>query len=98
MAAAVELVTPKLRDLAGVTVEKLAPLLEEEIAVWRRVLDWDFQAPAGLVRRYLESGALTGYVLEADQRLVGYAYFVAEPPKCLLGDLFLSEGLSLIHI
>lgn len=82
----------RLRDLAGVGVEELGPLLEEEVGVWRRELDWDFGASAGLVRRFVETGSLSGYALEAEGRVVGYAYYVAEEPKSLIGDLYLREG------
>ncbi len=81
-----------LRDLAGVRPEELEALLTEEVGVWRRELEWDFSASAGLVKRFVETGSLSGYAVEADGGVVGYAYYVAEEPKSLIGDLFLRGG------
>ncbi|MBM3747135.1 MAG: GNAT family N-acetyltransferase [Acidobacteria bacterium] len=91
MAAAVEASTPRLRDLAGVRIEEMHALLEDEVAAWEQALDWDFRPSAELTKRFLESGALTGYALEAEGQVVGYSYYVAEDPKSLIGDLFLTH-------
>ena len=73
-------------------MEEREGMLAEEVGVWRRELDWDFGAAAGLVRRFVETGALSGYALEGEEGLAGYAYYVAEEPKSLIGDLFLRGG------
>ena len=75
----------ELRHLRGAD---LSPLLEEEIAVWRDSLDWDFRGSAGLVHRFLEMQALSGFALLRHGYPVGYCYSVAEDRKGLIGDLY----------
>jgi ribosomal protein S18 acetylase RimI-like enzyme len=75
-------------DLRGVDAESLAPVLEEQIASWRIGLDWDFSASANLVRRFVQMHALTGYALASRGRILGYAYYVCEEGKGLIGDLY----------
>jgi len=83
--------TLDLVDLWQIRVDEIEPMLEEEIVTWRAQLDWDFHASADLVRRFIEVHALNGFALLAGETAVGYAYFVCEEHKGLLGDLFLSE-------
>ncbi len=91
MAAVPEARTLDLVDLWQIRVDEIEPMLEEEIATWRAELEWDFHASADLVRRFIEVHALNGFALVAGETAVGYAYFVCEEHKGLLGDLFLSE-------
>ena len=91
MAAVPEAQVPDLVDLWQVRAHELEPMLEDEIRTWRRQLDWDFHASADLVRRFVEVHALNGFALLAGDAAVGYAYFVCEEHKGLIGDLFLNE-------
>jgi ribosomal protein S18 acetylase RimI-like enzyme len=75
-------------DLRGVDAESLAPVLDEQIESWRTGLDWDFSASANLVRRFVQMHALTGYALASRGRILGYAYYVCEDGKGLIGDLY----------
>jgi len=75
----------ELRHLRG---GDLDALLEEETSAWRDMLDWDFRGSANLVRRFLEMQALNGYALLINGYPAGYAYFVAEERKGLIGDLY----------
>ncbi len=68
-------------------------MLAEEISAWREDLDWDFRASAELVRRFVEVHALNGFALLLDDEAVGYAYYVCEEHKGLVGDLFVREDL-----
>jgi len=81
----------ELRELAGVRVEELEPLLAEEVRAWGEELEWDYRPSADLARRYVEMGALSGYALAVDGQVAGYAYYVAEEHKSLIGDLFVME-------
>jgi ribosomal protein S18 acetylase RimI-like enzyme len=92
MAAVPKAQTLELLDLWQVRVQELEPMLNEEIHVWRNQLDWDFRSSAELVRRFVDVHALNGLALLACGRAVGYAYFVCEEHKGLIGDLFLCEG------
>jgi ribosomal protein S18 acetylase RimI-like enzyme len=75
-------------DLRRLAVSDLDVLLEEEIETWRERLDWDFSKSADLVRRFVEMRALNGAALVEDGAVVGYAYYVMEERKGLIGDLY----------
>lgn len=78
----------ELQDLRTFRARDLEELLAEESAFWRDALDWDFASSASLVRKFVEIHALNGYALVLSRRLVGYAYFVFEDRKGLIGDLY----------
>ena len=69
-------------------------LLEEEAQNWERMLDWDFRPSAGLVRRFVDMQALTGFALLVNGRLVGYSYYVCEERKGLIGDLYVMNDFA----
>lgn len=89
MAAASRGLTPEIVHLRQLGAEELEPVLEEQQLAWRSVLLWDFAASAELVRRFLRIHALSGYAARVDGQIVGYAYYVCEERKGLIGDLFL---------
>ena len=60
MAARVEAPFPEIVELTSLTVAELAPLMEEEIAEWRRYFSWDFRPSADLLRRFLNLRSLFG--------------------------------------
>jgi ribosomal protein S18 acetylase RimI-like enzyme len=91
MAALSEANGPLLLDLRQLRPDELDPLLEEEIALWRTRLDWDFRPSADLVRRFVRMQALNGQALVAGRVVVGYVYFVCEDRKGLVGDLYLAR-------
>ena len=79
-------------ELRRVSTDQLDPILQQEIASWRSQLDWDFQASADLVRRFVHMQALGGFALMRGGRPIGYSYYVCEEGKGLIGDLYvLSE-------
>jgi len=86
--------SPTLVDLRHLRSEDLDPLLDEEVALWRDMLDWDFGKSADLVRRFVDMRALNGYALVSDGETAGYAYYVVEEHKGLVGDLFVREAFS----
>lgn len=91
MAAQAESPAPELVELARLNAEALDTVLEEETQAWRRQLDWDFGPSAEMVRRYVQLQSLAGYGLVEQGRAVGYAYFVSEEHKGLVGDLYVME-------
>jgi ribosomal protein S18 acetylase RimI-like enzyme len=91
MAAVPEAQAPDLVDLTQVGPYEIETMLEDEIRLWRKQLDWDFRPSADLVRRFVEIHALNGYALLAGGDAVGYVYFVCEEHKGLIGDLFIRE-------
>jgi ribosomal protein S18 acetylase RimI-like enzyme len=81
-----------LVDLRELCAADLEALLDEECQVWRRTLRWDFEKSAALVKRFVDLRALSGYALYTGRTLHGYAYFVYEDHKALLGDLFVRRS------
>ncbi len=91
MAALPEYPDARIVELRGVTAEDLNPLLEEEAAVWRTALHWDLRPSADLVRRFLRMQSLSGAALLAGRGVAGYAYYVTEEHKGLIGDLYIAQ-------
>ncbi len=78
----------EILDLRHLTSRDLEPLLQEEIQLWSAELLWDYNASAELIRRFLDSRSLPGYAAMDRGRVAGYAFFVYEDQKGLIGDLF----------
>ncbi len=81
-------------DLRALPAGHIASILEEEIGVWRSSLSWDFRASAGLVQQFQDLRALNGSALIVGGRTAGYAYFVNEDRKGLIGDLYVAKAAS----
>jgi ribosomal protein S18 acetylase RimI-like enzyme len=84
--------SPSLIDLRHLRSEDLDALLDEEVQAWRQLLDWDFGKSAELVRRFVDMRALSGYALVDDGEAAGYAYYVLEEHKGLIGDIFVRDA------
>ena len=80
--------TTSVVELGSLTSAHMAPLLEEEAGAWRADLNWDFRPSADLVRRFVDLHALTGFGLIEGPHVSGYAYYVCEDAKGLVGDLY----------
>ena len=91
MAAIIEPRPADIVDLRHLRAGDLDDLLDEETEVWRRRLDWEFQPSADLVRRFVGMQALNGHALVYNSRVLGYAYFVCEERKGLVGDLYVRQ-------
>ena len=90
-------VPPEIVDLRRLQARDLEPLLEEETAAWRAELDWDFGKSAELVRRFVDMRALNGAALMEDGEPVGYAYYVIEDNKALIGDLYVRRVVRTVE-
>jgi len=92
MAALAELFSqmpfPRVADLRDFRAHDLAGVLEAEDREWRETLDWDFGNSAELVRKFVDQGGLNGAVLLVGGGVRGYAYYVFEDGKGLIGDLY----------
>ena len=84
----------EILDLRQIRSRDLEALLQEESRLWHEQLRWDYSSSADLVRRFLDARALTGYAALERGRPVGYAFFVYEDHKGLIGDLFVSRAFS----
>jgi ribosomal protein S18 acetylase RimI-like enzyme len=83
---------PSLVDLRHLQSQDLEPLLHEEATAWRKLLEWDFDKSADLVRRFVDLRALNGCALLNGRDVFGYAYYVLEEHKGLIGDLYVREA------
>ncbi len=83
---------PELADLSALPAARLAPLLEEEKARWLNLFHWDFAPLADMILRHAGTGMLEGFVLLEGGAPAGYAYYVSENDKGLVGNLFLRDA------
>ncbi|MGB9236888.1 MAG: GNAT family N-acetyltransferase [Terriglobales bacterium] len=66
-------------------------MLEEEIATWARLLSWDYAGSAEMILRYMDAKILPGYAAIERGSIFGYAFFVYEQSKGVIGDLFVHD-------
>jgi ribosomal protein S18 acetylase RimI-like enzyme len=88
MAALPEPADSRIIDLRKISAEDLLPVLEEEAAAWKSELEWDLRPATELVQRFVQMQALNGYALDYRGSIIGYAYYVCEEGKGLIGDLY----------
>ena len=79
-----------LVDLRQLSPQQIAPLLDEEAALWRSELHWDYQLSIELIKRFLEVHTLAGCAVVENGRAVGYGFYVIEEHKGMLGGLFVT--------
>jgi ribosomal protein S18 acetylase RimI-like enzyme len=86
--------SPRLEilDLRHFTSADLRPLLEDETEVWSRLLSWDYSGSADMILRYVDAKILPGYAAIDRGKIFGYAFFVYEANKGVIGDLFVADG------
>ncbi|MSO19788.1 MAG: GNAT family N-acetyltransferase [Acidobacteria bacterium] len=75
-------------DLRHLHTEAMESLLADEARAWRDNLLWDYTATVGMIRRFLDGRALTGYAAMSNGRAVGFTFYVCEAGKGLVGDVF----------
>lgn len=77
-------------DLRHFPSADLRPLLDEEVEMWGDMLAWDYRSSSEMILRYVDTKILPGYAAVERGSLVGYAFFVYEGSKGVIGDLFVS--------
>jgi ribosomal protein S18 acetylase RimI-like enzyme len=77
-------------DLRQTTVRQLEPLLLEEARHWQDELHWDYRSALDLIKRFLDAHALSGCVAFDAGAAIGYAFYVLEDHKGLIGGLYVS--------
>ncbi|PYX79207.1 MAG: GNAT family N-acetyltransferase [Acidobacteria bacterium] len=82
----------EILDLRHFSSADLRPLMEDETQVWSRLLSWDYSGSAEMILRYVDSKILPGYAAIDRGRIFGYAFFVYEGNKGVIGDLFVANG------
>jgi ribosomal protein S18 acetylase RimI-like enzyme len=81
----------EILDLRHFTSVDLRPLMDDETRVWSRLLSWDYSGSAEMILRYVDSKILPGYAAIDRGRIFGYAFFVYEGNKGVIGDLFVAS-------
>jgi ribosomal protein S18 acetylase RimI-like enzyme len=97
MAALFDQYHSPLVDLRDISSAYLEPLLHEETEEWRTELNWDYRPSADLVRRFVDMRALTGFALPGQTEAAGYAYYVCEEGKGLIGGLYMGRAQRTIE-
>jgi ribosomal protein S18 acetylase RimI-like enzyme len=85
----------EILDLRHFSSADLRPLLEDESQVWASLLSWDYTSSAEMILRYIDAKILPGYAAIDRGRVFGYAFFVYEGSKGVIGDLFVANGSRL---
>src|ERR1041385_1827412 len=70
----------------------LRPLIDDETRAWARLLSWDYHGSSEMILRYVDAKILPGYAAIERGRIFGYAFFVYEGNKGVIGDLFVANG------
>jgi ribosomal protein S18 acetylase RimI-like enzyme len=78
-------------DLRQVHSRALEPLFQEEARHWRDELHWDYLPSIDLIRKFIDTRSLNGYLAMKDGRPAGYGFYVLEDHKGLIGGLFVSS-------
>jgi ribosomal protein S18 acetylase RimI-like enzyme len=92
MAARSEASLPELIELPQLGPAGLDLLLAEEIEAWDRRFAWDFRPSADMLRRFLQIRSLYGCALRSGNDVIGYAYYVCEGRKGLIGDFYIKTA------
>ena len=82
----------EILDLRHFSSADLRPLLEDEIAIWGRLLCWDYTTSAEMILRYMDAKILPGYAAIERGSIFGYSFFVYEQSKGVIGDLFVRDA------
>jgi ribosomal protein S18 acetylase RimI-like enzyme len=82
----------EILDLRHFSSADFRPLLEDEIAMWGRLLAWDYTTSAEMILRYMDAKILPGYAAIERGSIFGYSFFVYEQSKGVIGDLFVRDG------
>jgi ribosomal protein S18 acetylase RimI-like enzyme len=85
----------EILDLRHFSSLDLRPLLDDETQLWARLLSWDYAGSAEMILRYVDAKILPGYAAVDRGRVFGYAFFVYEGSKGVIGDLYVSHGARL---
>jgi ribosomal protein S18 acetylase RimI-like enzyme len=80
----------EILDLRHFSSADLRPLLDDETQVWSRTLSWDYTSSADMILRYVDAKILPGYAAINRGLIIGYAFFVYEGSKGVIGDLFVN--------
>lgn len=66
----------------------LQPLMEDEERMWRADLDWDYAPIRQVLVAFIKQKLLPGYAAIADNKALGYTYFLINQSKGVIGALY----------
>jgi ribosomal protein S18 acetylase RimI-like enzyme len=81
-------------DLRQIHSRSLDTVFQEEIKYWKDDLFWDYRPSIDLIRKFIDSRALGGYVALEGGEPAGYGFYVLDDRKGLIGGLFASPRAS----
>src|SRR5271169_3169376 len=81
-------------DLRQVHSRSLDVLFQEEARHWREELHWDYRPSIDLIRKFIDSRSLNGYLALDNGRPAGYGFYVLEDHKGLIGGLFVASDYA----
>jgi ribosomal protein S18 acetylase RimI-like enzyme len=85
-------------DLRQTHSRTLDPLFREEAEHWQNELYWDYRPSQHLIRKFIDSHSLTGYIALEGKRPAGYGFYIMEEQKGLIGGLFVSPQFPQVEI
>src|SRR5271170_6443400 len=77
-------------DLRQLNSRQIEPLLSEEARHWKQELHWDYRSSVELIKKFVDAKSLAGCAAVEGSRAAGYAFYVLEEHKGLLGGLYIS--------
>lgn len=83
----------EILDLRHFSAQHLRPLLEHETRMWYQLMSWDYRSSADMILRYIDSKILPGYAAVENGHVGGYAFFVYEGSKGVVGDLYADQTI-----
>ena len=83
----------EILDLRQYSSADLRPLLERESVLWAEALHWDYHSSVEMILRYVDSRILPGCVAIENGKLAGYAFYVFEGAKGVIGDLYVDPEI-----
>ena len=85
----------EILDLRHFSSQHLRALLDHETRMWQQLMSWDYRSSADMILRYIDSKILPGYAAVENGRVGGYAFFVYEGSKGVVGDLYADNTIQL---
>ncbi|HLY98556.1 MAG TPA: N-acetyltransferase [Candidatus Angelobacter sp.] len=85
----------EILDLRHFGAHHLRQLLEYETSLWSQSMSWDYKPSAEMILRYIDSKILPGYAAVEHGHVGGYAFFVYEGSKGVIGDIFGDDSIRL---
>jgi ribosomal protein S18 acetylase RimI-like enzyme len=88
----------QILDLRQVQSRGLQSLFQDEADHWRKDLYWDYRPSQHLIRKFIDSHSLAGYVALEGKQPIGYGFYVFEEQKGLIGGLFASPQFDQVEV